>query len=252
MPEMPALAKKKKAPTKPVDPWSVARAHADNIRGGLKVTLCSIVALGLHLNKLKAELGYTHGGKRIGSSCQNDNLKPWSKLVAEKTGWSYEQCNRFCKLAEAVQSDLLSSRADSKKAAKALVTNLPLVWEQKDYETLADHLTNRFDATDIKGLMLETGLISPPKKPKQEGPEQYEFEFVAKLDAQACVAGPVLDLVTTMQNPESFARHLAEIPLDDTEADEEKNLPELKGLKTLSHALTQVQKQIQQAIKDRS
>jgi len=234
-----------------LDPWASARAHADNIRGGLRVTLVSVVALGLHLRKLREELGYSHGGNRR-SRCNSSNLKPWPELVAEKTGWSYERCNHFIKLGTKVKEDALASRSKKTAQIRALLTDLPDRWEQGDYEALASHLTDRFDATDIKGLMLETGLVTehrPPPPPKSTPITDEQMELDLVYDAHIAIATPLIEIAQIRSNPQHWQNYLDRLPRRLTTLPDGR---EVLGLEETITILTQVREDAMKRLKELS
>lgn len=233
--------------TLPHPSFEAARAHAAAIGTGVKLTIASCLALGLELNRLKVELGYTHGGP----SSSKANLVPWTELVARETGFCYDRCNKFCKTAEAVRALIMGSRKKTDLAIKPIVTSPPAAWSTDDYVAFAEHVALHFHAETFKELMQDLGLLPQPLKALKPEPlpSQTEFPFAAMQAAHDCIAVPLLDLNRSQVNPIDFTRHLYELPIDDQEGDIAANIPRITGLKTLSHILTQTQDAIAEAIK---
>jgi hypothetical protein len=231
----------------PEDAWQSARQHKANVTGGVKMTVAASVALGLELNRLFKELGYGYGGARS----QNVTLKPWKELAPEKTGFSYMQLQRFMKTASAVRTELMSSRKKGDQAAKALLSDSGRPWNFADYQTFAESIGTHFKADTFRELMLETGLIKPPKeiKPPKDESKEEKPAYTEAQAAQDCIAVPILDLHRTAASPDALKEHLHSIPLRSVEADDESGEPAQVGLIELQTILSHLQEEIAHTIK---
>ncbi len=230
--------------------FATARRHAEAISGGVKLTVAGCIALGLELNKIKAELGYAHGGNR-GASSRNTNLK-WPDLVAQETGFSYDRCNYFAKTAEKVREKILARKTKATAPVRAILQAPPAEWSHDDYLAFADHLGEHFAAETFRGLMLDIGLIAPPEPPAPADPSapplvQGDF-YHDMLAAHDCVAEPILGLYRTARDPAQFVRYLFELPVEDLDRDTDSGRPPITGLRTLRHIITQAGEEIDRAI----
>ena len=87
--------------------WTPARQIFDHLQIHLRLGLAGQVLLGAELQRLKKELGFTHGGKRKKASRQSGDLKTWPEhLAKEMPGLPDRTADRFVNLADGCRARL--------------------------------------------------------------------------------------------------------------------------------------------------
>lgn len=234
---------------------------SDQLRHGVNLVVSASIALGIFLRREQAERKQTIGKQGL----HNATLVPWKKHVVELTGFSYDQCNRFCKVSEVVEDDLRKSRKKIAATAKKLLDKSPVDWTADDHHEFALYIGERFQANTFRRLMEETGLLGSAHsdlgdgtcdddsdEPDEKEMTEEQLDFFHLLAAHDCVATPILGLSQTMAAPDEFIRHCHLLPEHDLEPDEEAGRPRIYGRRTLRHILSQALEQLDRAAKNQS
>lgn len=165
--------------------FAPARAHVAELRElGRRANHVSIL-LGAELNRLKKELGVQRGGDR--AKPQNAALPPWKDIVEAQTGLSIDTCDRLMKLAEAGKKHIpVLTAADVVEKPFAALPEARQVEVKKAIAKVAD-------AGTMHQLMLDFGVIPPPKKvnlppPGGKSPKN-DFKGGADTRAKATAEG---------------------------------------------------------------
>lgn len=171
--------------------------------------------------------------------------------MTEETGFSRDRCNTFRKLARKVRADALALRGKKSEKIRALLADPDHEgWTDDCRDTLAAHLVDRFDSTDIKGLMMETGFISPPAPAEKiaDDTAKVQSDFFDLLEADDALAAPLDSLFRLMDDPVRFEKLIHTLPLEDTEIEDGNGGRRITGLRTLRDFATRYGDQLDRAM----
>lgn len=223
--------------------WTEARQIFDRLKIHLRLGLAGQVLLGAELQRLKKELGFTHGGKRKKASCQSGNLKTWKEHMAqEMPDLPWRTADRFIQLADGARNKL---KKLGQTKALALFDKPGSELDDAQQDQLRRFTTNICFGETQASILEDLKMARGPKKPPKSNAEPSDEDEDAPIpDDQLAFAffGSPFKTFVGLRYEKHYEHYLSAMPLHGNPDEETVGLVEME--QHLAEALEDIKKTI--------